>query len=162
MAIQRGVRIKYSFLEEAVSVEAQKEGERTHKDDTLEPRLEPCHRVVLRHSMLGTNPRLLNLPLRHPRSWPAHDDVKVHTEDTNRGIVSCAKVNMLLNPESEVAGLGKVAPTELVLLHFETAFEDLLRFWPTNGNVRGNLLVAPDTELADGVTCFGRHRRLAR
>ena len=112
--------------------------------------------------MLGTNPRLLNLPLRHPRPWSAHDDVKVHTEDTNRGVVSCTKVNMLLNTESEVAGLGKVAPTELVLLHFETAFEDLLSFWPTNGDVHGNLLVAPDTELTDGVTCLGRHGCLAR
>ena len=112
--------------------------------------------------MLDADPCLLNPPLRHPVPRATHDDVKVHAKDTNRGVVSCAKVDVLLNPKTKVARLGKVAPMELVLLHLETALEDLLRFGPTDGDVHGDLLVAADTKLADGVARFGRHGCLAR
>jgi hypothetical protein len=105
--------------------------------------------------------RPLNLPLRNAVPRAAHNDVKVHAEDTDPGIVSRAEVNMLLNPKTKVARLGKVAPTELVLLHFKAALEDLLSFRPTDRDVDGNLFVAPDTELADGVTGLGGHWRLA-
>ncbi len=69
---------------------------------------------------------------------------------------------MFLNPKPKVARLGKVAPTELVLLHLEAALEDLLGLGPANRDVHGDLLVAPDAELAHGVARLGRDRRLAR
>jgi hypothetical protein len=59
---------------------------------------------------------------------------------------------MLLNPKTKVARLRKVAPVELVLLHLETALEDLLGFRPANRGVRGDLLVMPGSEPTDGVT----------
>jgi len=167
-AVQQGATTIYSFLKEEKNPRRQhqwsprKTSGDTHKDNALEPRLEPCHRVFLNHSMLRADSRLLNLPLRNAVPRAAHNDVKVHAEDTNRGIVSRTEVNMLLNSKSKVARLGKVASTELVLLHFKTALKNLFSFGPTNRDVDGNLFVAPDTELADGVAGLGGHWRLAR
>ena len=111
--------------------------------------------------MLMADSRLLNLPLRNAVPRAAHNDVKVHAKDTNPGVVSCTKVNVLLNPKTKVARLRKVASTELVLLHLEATLENLLRFRPTNRDVNGNLFVAPDTELTDSVTGLGGHWCLA-
>jgi hypothetical protein len=104
----------------------------------------------------------LNLPLRNAVPRAAHNDVKVHAKDTNRGIISCTQVNMLLNPKTKVARLGEVAPAELVFLHLETALKNFLGFRPTNRDMDGNLFVAPDTELADSVAGLGSHWCLAR
>ena len=106
--------------------------------------------------MVGPDPRLLDLTFRYAVPRAAHDDIKVHAKDTDRGIVSRTEVNVLLNPKPKVARLGKVAPTEFVLLHLETALEDLLGLGPANGDVHGNLLVATDAKLADRVAGFGR------
>ena len=111
--------------------------------------------------MLMADSRLLNLPLRNTVPRAAHNDVKVHAKDTDRGVVSRTEVNMLLDPKTEVARLGEVTPTELVLLHFKTALENLLSLRPTNRDVDRNLFVASDTELADGVTGLGGHWCLA-
>ena len=112
--------------------------------------------------MLRADSCPLNLPLRHPGTRAAHDGIKVHAKDTNRGVVPRPEVDMLLNPKPKVARLGKVAPTKLVLLHLEAALEDLLGLGPANRDVHGDLLVAPDAELAHGVARLGRDRRLAR
>ena len=109
---------------------------------------------------MGSDPRLLNLTLRHAVPGAAHDDVKVHAKNTDCGVVSCTEVDVLLDPKTKIACLGKVAPTELVLLHLEASLENLLSFWPTNRDVHGDLLVTTDTELADCVTGLGRHRCL--
>jgi len=102
MAIQRGVRMKYSIFisSRAVSVEAQKEREgRTRmipsNRDLNHASCPPCH------SMLGTIRAFLT-SASPPATLVGHDDVKVHTEDTNRGVVSCTKVNMLLIPNPKL------------------------------------------------------------
>jgi len=112
--------------------------------------------------MLMADPCLLNLSLRNAIPRATHNNVKVHAKDTNRGIVSCTEVNVLLNPKTKVARLGKVAPTEFVLLHLETTLENFLGFRPTDRDMDGNLFVAPNSELADGVAGLGCHWCLAR
>lgn len=60
----------------------------------------------------------------HTRS--AHDNVEVHTEDTDSRVVLDTEVNVLLNTETEVTGLGEV-PREQVstqLSEGETKGED--------------------------------------
>jgi len=112
--------------------------------------------------VLRADPCPLDLPLRHPGTRAAHDGIKIHAKDTNRGVVPRPEVDMFLNPKPKVARLGKVTPTELVLLHLEAALEDLLGLGPANRDVDGDLLVTPDAELADSVARFGRDRCLAR
>lgn len=112
--------------------------------------------------MIGADSRPHYLPLRHPRPRAIHDGIEVHAKDTNRRVVSRTEIDVLLDPKTKVARLGKVAPVELVLLHLETTLENLLGFGPANRDVRGDLLVATDAELADGVAGLGRDRCLAR
>ena len=128
---------------------------KTHQDDTIETLLEPAHRVLLLDTVLEAHPRLLLLPPRYTRTRTAHDDVEVHAEDTDRGVVPRPKIDVLLDAEPEVARLGEVLALELVLLDLQAALEDLLRLRPADGDVHGNLLVTTDAELADGVPRLG-------
>jgi len=80
-----------------------------------------------------------------------HDDVEVHSVDTDRRVVLDAQVDVLGDTETEVAGLGEVALAELVLLDLEATLEDLLGLGATDGDVDGDLLVTADTEGTDGV-----------
>merc|ERR1712113_90549 len=84
-----------------------------------------------------------------------HDDVEVHAVNADRRVVLDTQVDVLVDTETEVAGLGEVALAELVLLDLETALEDLLGLGATDGNVDGNLFVPSDTESTDGVAGLG-------
>jgi hypothetical protein len=133
----------------------------THQDDTIEPLLEPRHRVVLGNPVLEPNARLALLPPRdaHPRS--PHDHIKIHTENPDTRVIPRTEIDVLLNPEPKVARVRKVLSSELVLFYFETPLEDLLGFGTADGDVDGDLFVSADREGADGVTGFGGHGRLA-
>lgn len=80
-----------------------------------------------------------------------HTDVKVHAVDTDRWVVLDTQVNVLVDTESEVAGLGEVALAELVLLDLEATLENLLGLWSADGDVDGDLFVTTDTKGTDGV-----------
>ena len=124
---------------------------KTHENNTVEALLEPRHRVLLLDTVLEANARLLLLPPRNTRTGAAHDDVEVHTEDTDAGVVARTEIDVLLDTEAEVASLGEVALAELVLLDLETTLDDLLCLGATDGDVNGDLLVTADTEGTDGV-----------
>lgn len=109
-----------------------------------------------------TNATVLNLLPRHTESWSAHDDVEVHAEDTDTGVVSGTQVDVLLDTKAKVTHLGEVPSAQFVLLDLEPALENLLGLGSTDGNVHGDLLVTTDTERADGVARLGGNGRLAR
>lgn len=123
----------------------------TYEDDTIEPLLEPRHRVLLLHLVLRAKARLLLLPPCYPCTWPAHNDVEIHSKDTDGGVVPGTQVDVLLDTEAEVAGLGEVLAAELVLLDLEASLEDLLGLGTADGDVDGDLLVTTDAERAHGV-----------
>jgi hypothetical protein len=72
---------------------------------TIEPLLEPCHRVLLLDVVLEADAFLLPPPGdTGPRT--IHHDVEVHTEDTNAGVVRaprsmCSCMPKLKSPVSE-------------------------------------------------------------
>ena len=105
--------------------------------------------------MLESNPRLLRLPPRDTRTRASHHNVEVHAEDTDTRIITRTQIDVLLDTEPEVSGLGEVTAAELVLLDLQATLEDLLGFGPTDGDVHGDLFVTTDTESADGVAGFG-------
>ena len=137
-------------------------GYTTYQDDTIETLLEPCHGVLLLHPVLRANARLLLLPLCYASTWPVHDNVEVHTENTDSRVVPGTKIDMLLNTETEVAGLREVLATEFVLLDLEATLKDLLSLGATNGDMDRDLLVTTDTEGTDGVTGLGGNGGLTR
>ena len=124
---------------------------KTHQDDTIETLLEPAHRVLLLDTVLEAHPRLLLLPPRYTRTRTAHDDVEVHTEDTDTGVVPGTKIDVLLDTETEVAGLGEVLAAQLVLLDLQPTLQNFFGLGATDGNVHSDLLVTTDTEGTDSV-----------
>lgn len=74
-------------------------------DDTIESGLEPRDGVLGSDLVLVTDSGLLLLPLGDTHTRSAHDDVEVHSEDTNSRVVLDSEVNVLLDTESEVSGL---------------------------------------------------------
>ena len=136
----------------------------TDQNDTVEPLLEPCHRVVLVNTMWGTNSGTSLLSPRNSNSWPPHNHVEIHTKDTDTGVVPGAEIDVLLDAETEITRLREIlsSQSQLVLLHLETTLKDFLCFWPTDGDVCGNFLVSSNTELTDGVTRLGRNWCLTR
>lgn len=111
--------------------------------------------------MLKPNARLAFLPPRdaHPRS--PHDHIKVHPKNPNAGVIPRPQIDMLLNPKPKVPRVGKVLSSELVLFHFEPAFEDLFGFGAADGDVDRDFFVATDPERPDGVPGFGGDGGLA-
>ena len=60
----------------------------------------------------GSNSSGSPLPPGHSVSRSAHDDVEVHTENTDSWVVLDTEIDVLLDTETEVTGGGKV-PDEL-------------------------------------------------
>ena len=52
-----------------------------------------------------TDSGLLLLPLGDTHTGSAHDDVEVHSEDSDSGVVLDSEINVLLDSESKVSGL---------------------------------------------------------
>ena len=132
-----------------------------YQDNTIEPLLEPSNGILLLYSVLETNAGLLGSPLSHPPPRSPHHDVKVHTEDTNTGVVSGTKIDMFLDAESKVSGFREISLSELVLLNLETTLEDFLSLRATDGDMDGDLFVTTDAERSDGVSGFRCDRCLA-
>lgn len=55
--------------------------------------------------MLGTDSGLLGLSLGDSHTRSTHNDVEVHSEDTDSGIVLDSEIDVLLDTETEVSGL---------------------------------------------------------
>ena len=150
------VGVSYLFLY-ATSLELFNGGQDTkgtHKDDTIEALLEPCHCVLLLNAVRETDSGLLLPPSRYACTWAAHHDIEVHTEDTNTGVVSCAQVDVLLDTETEVSCLREVLTPQLVFLHFQATLQNLLSLGSADGDMYSDFLITTDTECADGVSSF--------
>jgi len=90
----------------------------------------------------------------------AQVDEEIHTVDTGGGIVLDTKIDVLLDTETEAAGLGEVLVEKLVLLDLETLLEDLLGLLTANRHVTGDLFVTADGERTDGVASAREDRLL--
>lgn len=95
--------------------------------------------------------------VRNTESLAAHDNVEVHAEDADSRIVLDTKIDMLVNTEAKVAGLGEVLFVELVLLDLEATFKNLKRLVAAHCAGNGNLLVTADAEGANGVSRLGEN-----
>ena len=125
-----------------------------YQDDTVEPLLEPSNGILLPYSVLEANTGMLSPPLSHTPSWPSHHHVEVHTKDTDTRVIPSTEIDVFLDTDSKVPGLGKVPLSEFVLLDLEATLEDFLGFGATNGDVHGDLFVTTDTECSNGVPSF--------
>jgi len=123
--------------------------------DTIVALLEPVHGLLLVDAVVGTNLGDGTATLGDAVTGAVHADEEVHTVNTDGGIVLDTQIDVLLDTEAEVAGLGEVGLLQLVLLDLEATLENLLGLGATDGNVDGDLLVTTDTEGTDGVAGLG-------
>ena len=90
----------------------------------------------------------------------AHDNVEVHTVDTNTWVVLDTQVDVLVDTETKVTGGTEVSSLQLELLDSETSLQDLLGLGASDGHVHRDLLVSSDTESSDSVSGLGLDWRL--
>ena len=124
------------------------------ENDTIVLLLEPLHGLLASHLVRVTKSASLGLSLRHATTGASQLHVEIHTEDTGVGVVLDAQINVLLNTKTEVARVGEVLLHQLVLLHLQTALQDLQSLLATNGRMDGDLLVTTDGEGTDGETSY--------
>ena len=125
------------------------------QNDTVVLLLEPLHSLLASHLVRVTDSATLSLSLRHTTTGTRQLDIEIHTEDTGVGVVLDTQINVLLNTETEVARVGEVLLHQLVLLHLQTALQNLQSLLATNGRMDGDLLVTTDGEGTDGETSYG-------
>ena len=125
-----------------------------HQDDTIEPLLEPSNGILLLYSVLETDTGLLGPPPSHTPSRPPHHDVKIHTKDTDTGVIPSTEIDMFLDTESKISSFGEVPLSKFVLLDLEATLQDFLSLGATDRNMDGDLFVTADTERPDGVSGF--------
>ena len=124
------------------------------ENDTIVLLLEPLHGLLASHLVRVTQSASLGLSLRHATTGASQLHVEIHTEDTGVGVVLDAQINMLLNTKTEVARVGEVLLHQLILLHLQTALQNLQSLLATNGRMDGDLLVTTDGEGTDGETGY--------
>ena len=90
----------------------------------------------------------------------AHDNVEVHTVNTNTWVVLDTQVDVLVDTETKVTGGTEVSSLQLELLDSETSLQDLLGLGASDGHVHRDLLVSSDTESSDSVSGLGLDWRL--
>lgn len=127
----------------------------TYQDDTIESLLEPGLSILLLDLVRESNPRASRLSYSYTSTRTSHDNIKVHSKDTNTGIVSGTKIDVFLDTKAKVARLREVASSEFVFFYFQATLENFLSFGTTDGDVDGDLLVTTDTERSDSVAGFG-------
>ena len=64
--------------------------------------------------------------MSHVHAGPAEDDKEVHTIDTDAWVILDAKINVLLDTETEVSVFREVLSSQLVLLYLQSSLENLL------------------------------------
>merc|ERR1719300_475947 len=75
--------------------------------------------------------------------------------DADAGVILDAQIDVLLDAEPEIAGVGEVALAQLVLTHLRATLKDLLSLGSTHSAVDSDLLVPTDTKGSHSVTGLG-------
>ena len=124
------------------------------QNDTVVLLLEPLHGLLASHLVRVTNSAALSLSLRHTTTGTRQLHIEIHTEDTRVRVVLDTQINVLLNTETEVARVGEVLLHQLVLLHLQTALQNLQSLLATDGRVDRDLLVTTNREGTNGETGY--------
>lgn len=129
--------------------------DRLSKNDALESVLEPLDGVLLGDLVGVSDAALSDLAAGDAGTGAGQTNEEVHAVNTGGGIVLDTQVDVLVDAEAEVAGLGEVLLEELVLLDLEATLEDLHGLFSADGDVDGDLLVTADAEGTEGVAGLG-------
>jgi len=129
---------------------------------TIELLLEPLLGVILGDLVGVSNTAAALLAASDTGALTVQMDEEIHTVNAGGGIVLDTKIDMLLDTETEAAGLGEVLVQELVLLDLKALLQDFLGLLTTDGDMAGDLLVTTNGERANGVLRAGEDGLLFR
>ena len=99
--------------------------------------------------MLGTDCAFTSSSQSNSASWSLEDDVEVHTENTGEGVILDTQVNVLLDTESEAAGIREISLFQLSVLDLETSLQDFISFVTSDCNMNFDFLVSLDAEASN-------------
>ena len=99
--------------------------------------------------------------LGHSLTGFLKNNIEIHTENTGIGIVFDTKVNVFLNTEAEITGVGEVTFSKFEFFDFKSFFQDFFGLFASDCDVESDLFVSLNTERTDGVSGFGGHRGLS-
>lgn len=122
--------------------------------------LEPSNGILLRSLVRVTNSTSASLSSSDSSTWSTHNNVEIHTENTDRRIVLDTQIDVFLDTETEVTSLTEVSLFQLVLLNLKTSLQDLLSLRTSNGDVNSDLFVSSNTEGSNGESSLGLDRGL--
>ena len=122
------------------------------QDDSVVLLLEPLHSLLAGYLVRITEVSASGLSLGHTTTRTSQLDVEIHTENTGVGVVLDSEINVLVDTETEVSRVREVLLHQLVLLHLQTALQNLESLLTTNGDMHRDLLVTADGERTDGET----------
>lgn len=125
------------------------------EQDTLIRVNEPLHGLLAGNTLVLSDDSDGSAAVLDTGTGASENDVDIHTEDTDGGIVLDTEIDVLLDTETEVSSVGEVTLEQLVLLNLQSLLEDLLSLGAADGRVDGNLLVTADTEGTHGVAGLG-------
>merc|ERR1739848_607726 len=95
------------------------------KDDPVKLCLEPFHAVFLHETVSESDAGSLELAVSHAEARSGQMHIEVHPVNASAGVVLDAQVDVLADAETEAAVFGEHTLPQLVLLHFQTLFQDL-------------------------------------
>jgi len=93
--------------------------------------------------------------LRNSLSGFSEDDIEIHSKNTSVGIVLDTEVNMFLNTEAEIAGVGEVTFSKFEFFDFKSFFQDFFGLVSSDGHMQGDLFISLNSERTDGVAGLG-------
>lgn len=84
------------------------------QDISIESLLEPLDSVLFVGLVVVSNLSSASLSLSNSGTGSTHDNVEVHTVNTNGWVVLYTQIDVLLNTETEVTSLRKVLLSQLI------------------------------------------------
>jgi hypothetical protein len=82
------------------------------------------------------------------------DHIEIHTKNTSVGIVFDTKVNVFLNTEAEITGIGEVTFSKFEFFDFKSFFQDFFGLISSDGHMEGNLFISLNTERTNSESSF--------
>ena len=124
------------------------------QNDSIVRLLEPLHGLLASHLVRIANAAALSLTLAHTATRTSQLHVEIHTEDTGVGIVLDTQIDVLLNTKTEVSGVGEVSLHQLVLLHLQSALQNLQSLLTTDRSMHRDLLITTNGEGTNGKASY--------
>jgi len=102
----------------------------------------------------NTHPVGSSSSLGHSLSGFLKDHIEIHTKNTSVGIVFDTKVNVFLNTEAEITGIGEVTFSKFEFFDFKSFFQDFFGLISSDGHMEGNLFISLNTERTNSESSF--------